>query len=94
MDSVALQDPQIVAEEAGLHYVSDDRPGITRIKAGRGFAYYRNDTLIKDDKTLARIRLLAIPPAWRGSASASPLLRPANVLPPVARPKRGVLWLF
>jgi DNA topoisomerase-1 len=65
MDSVALQDPQVAAEEAGLHYVSDEKPGITRIKAGRGFAYYRGDTLIKDDKTLARIRMLAIPPAWR-----------------------------
>ena len=64
MDSVALQDPQVAAEEAGLHYVSDEKPGITRIKAGRGFAYYRGDTLIKDDKTLSRIRALAIPPAW------------------------------
>jgi DNA topoisomerase-1 len=65
MDSLTLQEPQVAAEEAGLHYVSDEKPGITRSKAGRGFAYYRNGALIKDDKTLTRIRALAIPPAWR-----------------------------
>jgi DNA topoisomerase I len=40
-------------------------PGLTRVRAGRGFSY-RNATgnTLHDDETLARIRSLAIPPAW------------------------------
>ena len=42
-----------------------NRPGYTRRRAGRGFAYHDTDgALIKDDR-LDRIRGLAIPPAWR-----------------------------
>jgi DNA topoisomerase-1 len=53
------------AEEAGLRYVSDRTPGISRRRAGRGFSYAdpRGITL-RDPETLARIRALAIPPAW------------------------------
>jgi DNA topoisomerase IB len=41
------------------------RPGWTRRRAGRGFAYYDTDgALIKDDR-LDRLRALAIPPAWK-----------------------------
>ena len=53
------------ALEAGLHYTLDDRPGFTRVRAGKGFAY--RDTQgrpIRDPRVLARIRSLAIPPAW------------------------------
>lgn len=58
-------DPQEAAEAAGLLYVSDEQPGITRRRAGRGFAYYKPDgTRIGDEKILARIRSLAIPPAY------------------------------
>ena len=54
-----------VAREAGLLYVTDARPGITRRRAGRGWSYRAPDgTLLRDGKTLARIRGLAIPPAW------------------------------
>jgi DNA topoisomerase-1 len=51
---------------AGLTYVTDDAPGISRRRAGKGFAY-RNITgrAVRDKKTLERIRSLAIPPAWR-----------------------------
>lgn len=57
---------QEAAESAGLRYVSDDRPGITRQKRGRGFRYLRADgTPVTDKATLARIRKLAIPPAYR-----------------------------
>ena len=53
------------AEEAGLSYVSDDQPGIRRRKAGKGFAYLRPDgSRVADEATLARIRSLAIPPAY------------------------------
>ncbi|MDQ3554134.1 MAG: DNA topoisomerase IB [Chloroflexota bacterium] len=58
-------DPEEVAREAGLRYVSDARPGITRRRSGRGWSYRAPDgTLLRDAKTLARIRGLAIPPAW------------------------------
>jgi DNA topoisomerase IB len=39
-------------------------PGWTRRRAGRGFAYYDADGLIRDDR-LDRLRTLAIPPAWK-----------------------------
>jgi len=41
-------------------------PGFTRRRAGRGFFYLDSDgERIDDEATLARIRALAIPPAWR-----------------------------
>ncbi len=44
---------------------SDIRPGIARRRAGRGFTYRRPDgSLERDLEALARIRSLAIPPAW------------------------------
>jgi DNA topoisomerase-1 len=54
------------ARSAGLRYASDDRPGIRRLRAGRGFRYVapRGGT-VRDGATLARIRALAVPPAWR-----------------------------
>lgn len=58
-------DPEAAAEAAGLSYVSDDRPGITRQKKGRYFAYFNPDgSRVTDEKTLDRIRMLAIPPAY------------------------------
>jgi DNA topoisomerase I len=60
-----VKDPVESAKEAGLRYVTDSRPGITRKKAGKGFRYVGPDgEAIKDEETLARIRALAIPPAW------------------------------
>jgi DNA topoisomerase-1 len=53
------------ARSAGLKYISDDAPGISR--HGRiGRFRYRNviGRWIKDPATLKRIRKLAIPPAW------------------------------
>lgn len=49
---------------AGLAYVHDDEPGITRRRSGAGFAYRKAGRAVRDKKTLARIRALAIPPAW------------------------------
>ncbi|MBI3749882.1 MAG: DNA topoisomerase IB, partial [Chloroflexi bacterium] len=58
-------DPRDSARLAGLRYSSDDRPGITRRRAGRGFTYRDPDGRpIRDGRTLARIRALAVPPAW------------------------------
>ena len=58
--------PMLSAENAGLLYVTDDEPGIARRKAGTGFGYYKSDEPVRDEKLLARIRGLAIPPAWTG----------------------------
>ncbi|HVL76608.1 MAG TPA: DNA topoisomerase IB [Noviherbaspirillum sp.] len=49
----------------GLRHVSDARPGITREAAGKGFRYRHPDgSLVEDEATLARIKALAVPPAW------------------------------
>src|SRR4051794_11158116 len=56
---------EAAARDAGLRHVSDDRPGIRRVRCGKGFRYLdANGRRIRDDSTLARIRSLAIPPAW------------------------------
>ncbi len=53
------------ARAIGLRYVSADAPGISRRKAGRGFAYaHASGRTVRDEATLGRIRALAIPPAW------------------------------
>ena len=53
------------AKSAGLRYVSDAVPGITRRRAGKGFSYRDPEgNTIDDKKILARIKALAIPPAW------------------------------
>jgi DNA topoisomerase-1 len=58
-------DPEESAREAGLRYVSDDRPGIRRRRSGKGFRYLRPDgSAVKDEPTLRRIASLVIPPAW------------------------------
>ncbi|MEJ7913117.1 MAG: DNA topoisomerase IB, partial [Chitinophagaceae bacterium] len=52
------------ARVADLLYVNDKRPGIHRVKKGKAFSYILNNKPLKDEKLLARIRKLAIPPAW------------------------------
>ncbi|MDH5535447.1 MAG: DNA topoisomerase IB, partial [Betaproteobacteria bacterium] len=50
---------------AGLNYVTDGVAGITRRRAGVGWAFYRpNGMRITDPKERRRISSLAIPPAW------------------------------
>ena len=48
----------------GLIYVSDAQPGIRRLRTGRGFRYRRPDGRAPGAADLARIRALAIPPAY------------------------------
>jgi len=53
------------AKDAGLRYSSDSGPGITRRRAGGGFSYLgTRGRPLRDKRVLARIRGLAIPPAW------------------------------
>ncbi len=66
-DCIEVSNPSPVesAKEAGLRYVTDEKPGIRRIKRGKNFIYARPDgTPLKDEAELTRIRKLAIPPAW------------------------------
>jgi DNA topoisomerase-1 len=58
-------DALLTARAAGLRYVNADDPGISRRRYGRGFAYRDADGRpVRDRQTLARIRSLAVPPAW------------------------------
>ena len=53
------------ARSAQLRYVCDSRPGIRRRAAGTGFVYLETeDCPVEDEAILARIKSLAIPPAW------------------------------
>jgi len=53
------------AEKAGLEYVNDGEPGIRRQRRGTGFTYLdSNGKTVRGRYDLARIRSLAIPPAW------------------------------
>src|SRR4029453_18240086 len=53
------------AQVAGLCYVSEAQPGITRQRIGRGFRYRDADGMpIHDPEVLHRIKTLMIPPAW------------------------------
>jgi DNA topoisomerase I len=64
--SAIAADPIQSARDAGLRYVSDAKPGIRRIRCGKGFRYRNTDgSSIRDPETLGRIRSLAIPPAWK-----------------------------
>jgi len=58
-------DAQEAAEEAGLVYVTDDSPGISREGPSGKFRYRdANGYPVTDHKTLSRITSLAIPPAY------------------------------
>ncbi|ALA19181.1 MULTISPECIES: DNA topoisomerase IB [unclassified Chelatococcus] len=63
--SVLPPDPPASAEAADLLYINDGEPGIRRRRAGRGFFYVdAAGRRVEDEATMARIRSLAIPPAW------------------------------
>src|SRR4029453_2328673 len=53
------------AEDAGLQYVNDDRPGYSRRAKGKNFENLDTEgKAIRDEQRLLRIKRLAIPPAW------------------------------
>ena len=59
-------DCKLAARSAGLRYVDDRCPGISRVTQGTGIEYRGpNGRKIRDGETLTRIRSLAVPPAWR-----------------------------
>lgn len=57
--------PAESARAVGLRYVSDADPGLRRESSGGAFRYRDADgAVVTDPDVLARIRSLAIPPAW------------------------------
>lgn len=62
---VIAGDPQKCAKAANLIYVSDSRPGIKRIRKGKGFVYILEGKKITNADILQRIKHLVIPPAWK-----------------------------
>jgi DNA topoisomerase-1 len=61
----AREDAEESASKAGLRYVSDATPGITRRRKGGSFAYFDPaGRRIHDPREVARIRGIVIPPAW------------------------------
>ena len=64
-DEGPIVDAREAAENAGLIYVSDEEPGITRRRHGTSFRYRdAKGKPVNDAETLARIASLAIPPAY------------------------------
>ncbi|MCC8469005.1 DNA topoisomerase IB [Xanthomonas phaseoli] len=63
--AAAVAQARATARAAGLTYVNDQQPGISRRKAGKSFSYRDADgQRVADAETLQRIRSLAIPPAY------------------------------
>ena len=63
---MSSHDPEADARAAGLRYVSDCQPGLSRQRRGTGFSYHHPDgSLVEDAETRQRIDRLAIPPAYR-----------------------------
>lgn len=62
---LAAEPAPAIAKQAGLRYVNDAKPGITRESAKEGFNYFKSDgSAVSDEDDLRRIRAIAIPPAW------------------------------
>src|SRR5258706_16412475 len=57
--------PSDSAAAAGLSYVTDARPGLSRKRRGRGLIFIGLDGKpVRDRESVRRIKALAIPPAW------------------------------
>ena len=65
MTSPRIEEQRNAATRAGLNYVTDGLAGISRKRAGKGWAFYAPDgARIADAAERKRINSLAIPPAW------------------------------
>ncbi|MFC6999865.1 DNA topoisomerase IB [Rufibacter roseus] len=57
--------PADVARQAGLRYIPDTKPGLSRRQKGKKFEFFdAKGEKITDEKVLERINKLVIPPAW------------------------------
>ena len=60
-----ITENKAAAKAAGLHYVVDGEPGLSRIRRGKAFLYRdAKGRAVRDARMLDRIRSLVIPPAW------------------------------
>ena len=65
LEATVANESAAAAEEAGLQYVSDDRPGYVRRANNGDFEYLDTQgQKIRDEQRVLRIKRLAIPPAW------------------------------
>src|SRR3954447_13016759 len=65
IEAAVVADSVEAAEEAGLQYANDDRPGYSRKAKGKDFEYLdTKGKTIRAEQRLLLIRRLAIPPAW------------------------------
>lgn len=55
---------EALATDAGLRYVTDEEPGIKRVRRGNGFSYIDPGGSVINGSERERIASLAIPPAW------------------------------
>jgi DNA topoisomerase-1 len=79
--------PDVSAREAGLRYVTDQIPGISRVLRKTGFQYIDpGGRPVRDQEALQRIRSLVIPPGW-GSVWICPF--PKGHLQVTARDSKG-----
>jgi DNA topoisomerase-1 len=53
-----------LAAEAGLNYITDETPGLRRIRRGRGFSYSDANGKVINGSVRKWIDSLVIPPAW------------------------------
>lgn len=59
------KDYELLAKKANLRYVSDEEPGYSRKRWGKGFSYRdAKGNTVKDKKLRQRFDALAIPPMW------------------------------
>jgi hypothetical protein len=60
-----VQDPQTLCRRYGLSYVESSELGLRRRRCGKGFSYLDpGGRTVRDKAVKARIKALAIPPAW------------------------------
>jgi DNA topoisomerase-1 len=79
--------PGEFAETAGLVYINDAEPGITRVREGDRFLYrWPDGHEVRHRPTLARIHALVIPPAWHDVWICT---RPNGHLQATGRDERG-----
>jgi hypothetical protein len=91
-DVMTIVDPKDAAESAGLRYVSDARPGISRRKSGKGFTYIRADgSKLSEAAVLRRIKALPIPPACLAGRLFDDR---GNRMSPTHANKRGVRYRY
>ncbi len=61
---MTTDEARALASRARLRYVSDEEPGVRRIRRGSGFSYVTAGGEVLGGEDRARFEAMAIPPAW------------------------------